>query len=347
MFTPNFGMFIAPGCDGMHGAITLAYAALIVGYLKQVRILRWIIYVFGAFILGHVFNLLRLCALVLYYKVALDHPSLEHLAKQADYVIGGVLFLIAVFLFLVIVSRKENKGEQAGKAKSQGEYTGNIRATYWRATALTLLVIAVILPGVRATERSHGGLATALQRGEVAVKDLNDRIPSQVGSYRLARAWQEYLSGSPVLETAAFEAASSAQIELGVWLPLSEHRIEASLSVRGKQPKFRASETFATARGKSAEFSTALYDDGTTVSLVGDTYCSPDTCKAAGVGGIHLLFTDGLDQTMRGQRWVPMFFKIEVPHTGASDDAVYRELSVESQKFLSDLDFQQLSQQFQ
>src|SRR5271157_752064 len=104
---------------------------------------------------------------------------------------------------------------------------------------------------------------------------------------------------------------------------------------------------FATAQGKSAEFSTALYDDGTTVSLVGDTYCSPDTCKAAGVGGIHLLFTDGLDQTMRGQRWVPMFFKIEVPHTGASDDAVYRELSVESQKFLSDLDFQQLSQQFQ
>jgi len=42
-----------------------------------------------------------------------------------------------------------------------------------------------------------------------------------------------------------------------------------------------------------------------------------------------------------------MFFKIQVPHNGASDDAVYRKLSVESQKFLSDLDFQQLSQQFQ
>src|SRR5208282_1924785 len=86
MFTPDFGMFIAPGCDGMRGAVTVGYVALIVGYLKGVSIPRWLLYVTGAVLLGHLFNLIRLCTLVLYYRVAVGHPALEHVAKQADYV---------------------------------------------------------------------------------------------------------------------------------------------------------------------------------------------------------------------------------------------------------------------
>ena len=31
MFSPDFGMFIAPGCDGMRGAVTMGYMALIFG----------------------------------------------------------------------------------------------------------------------------------------------------------------------------------------------------------------------------------------------------------------------------------------------------------------------------
>ena len=35
MFAPGFGMFIAPGCDGIRGAVTLGYLALILGYLYR------------------------------------------------------------------------------------------------------------------------------------------------------------------------------------------------------------------------------------------------------------------------------------------------------------------------
>jgi len=40
MFAPDFGMFIAPGCNGIRGAITLGYLALVLGYLKRVSLRR-------------------------------------------------------------------------------------------------------------------------------------------------------------------------------------------------------------------------------------------------------------------------------------------------------------------
>ena len=111
MFTPNFGMFIAPGCDGLRGALTLGYAALIVGYLRRVSFIRWIAWVAGAVFLGYLLNLVRLCALVLYYRAALGHPALENWAAQADYAIGGCIILLAVVFSLWIVLR--HGGNQA------------------------------------------------------------------------------------------------------------------------------------------------------------------------------------------------------------------------------------------
>ncbi|MFC6646537.1 exosortase J [Granulicella cerasi] len=74
MFTPEYGMFIAPGCNGIRGAITLGMAALVVGYLYR---FRWWVFapvVAGAVLLGYLFNFLRLCLLVVYYKLTLQLP---------------------------------------------------------------------------------------------------------------------------------------------------------------------------------------------------------------------------------------------------------------------------------
>ena len=35
MFAPGFGMFIAPGCNGVRGAVTMGYLALILGYVYR------------------------------------------------------------------------------------------------------------------------------------------------------------------------------------------------------------------------------------------------------------------------------------------------------------------------
>ena len=351
MFTPRFGMFIAPGCDGMRGAVTLGYGALILGFLKRLSLLRWSIYVAGALLLGHLFNLIRLCALVLYYRVAVGHSILEHAAKQADYVIGALLFCIATLLFW-IVFRKEGK---AGAANVPSNSNAAIRAsdkekTYWKAIALALFVLVAIVSAGRAIQISSEKLAFAMRRGEISGPELNGRMPTQVGNYRLVRAWQQQQSGVLVLETAAFEKAQSGEIELGIWLAPSEHSIQESLTTHGENPKLRATAQFSTAAGRTVPFSMALYKDGITDTLTGDTYCSPSLCQLGSYKpkeGVHLAITKTVEQTPRGKRVVPIFFKLQVPYTDSGSDAVYRTLSIECEDFLSHLDLTQLSQDFQ
>ena len=101
-------MFIAPGCNGIRGAITLGLAAVVVGYLYR---FRWYVYapvVAGAVLLGYLFNFLRLCLLVVYYKIALPYPWLQHHAKIADYVIGGCLFVCALAIFFTVANTLRN-----------------------------------------------------------------------------------------------------------------------------------------------------------------------------------------------------------------------------------------------
>src|SRR5665213_824682 len=85
MFTPDFGMFIAPGCNGIRGAITMGFIALIAGYLYRFRLRFHILFVVAAILLGYVFNLLRLCCLVVYYIVALHFPWLQSRAETVSY----------------------------------------------------------------------------------------------------------------------------------------------------------------------------------------------------------------------------------------------------------------------
>jgi exosortase J len=350
MFTPDFGMFIAPGCDGMRGAVTLGYGALIIGYLKRVSALRWSTYFVGAFLLGHLFNLIRLCSLVLYYKIAVGHIVREHAAKQADYVIGGMLFLVAAFLLLWIIRRKENKTilDGTSEALTVRGRAGD-RGPIWKAAILTPLVLAAVIPGANATRRNPETLVSAILDGEVTVRDLDARIPPQVGAYKLARAWQEHQGGVPVEEDAVFEKMSSHEIQLGIWLPQTDHSIRQSLKTHGESPEARTIKLFTTAAGRMIQVNTAIYDDGVTDTFTGDIYCTPSGCQPGlSVGdGVHMAITKTLDHTTRGKRAIPIFFKLQTPHTGSTPEAAYQELSNECQDFLSHLDLLQLSQRFQ
>jgi len=77
MFSPQLGMFVAPGCDGMRGAVALGYMALIVGHLQRMKYGTWAVFVVGAVLLAYVFNLLRLCGVILYYWLALRIPVIS------------------------------------------------------------------------------------------------------------------------------------------------------------------------------------------------------------------------------------------------------------------------------
>jgi exosortase J len=99
-FHGDLGMFIAPSCNGLQGAVAMCGLALVIGHLREMRIPRHALFVAVAVALAYLFNLIRLCLLVLYYCLAHRFPVLGGYAVGADYVIGATLFVIAAaFLF--------------------------------------------------------------------------------------------------------------------------------------------------------------------------------------------------------------------------------------------------------
>jgi len=351
MFSPDFGMFIAPGCDGMRGAVTLGYGALILGYLKRLSLVRWFLYVVGALLLGHLFNLIRLCALVLYYRVAIGHPALQNFAKQADYLIGALLFCVAASLFWIVIRKESEPGAGTVRANSSAvRSAGDIGLFRWRAAVLTVFLLVGIVLAIRGMRMSSGYLGWAMSRGAINSTELNGRMPKQIGAYRLQRVWPEQMAGTLVLETGVFQNANSGEIQLGVWLAPNEHTIQASLRTHGETPRAKALAWFSTAAGRSIPFNTALYEDGVTDTLTGDTFCSPSSCQSETYkpqDGIHLAITRIVDRTPRGQRVIPIFFKLQIPHAEAGSEATYQALSAECAEFVSHVDFTQLSQSYQ
>lgn len=105
MFSPTLGMMVAPGCNGMRGALTMGLLTAVVGHLYG---LPWLLrgaYVVSGIALAYLLNLVRLCGLVLCYRVALDYAPLATHMSGADYVLGSILFFSAA-IFVLALPRK-------------------------------------------------------------------------------------------------------------------------------------------------------------------------------------------------------------------------------------------------
>lgn len=352
MFSPGFGMFIAPGCDGLRGAITMGYVALIAGYLKRVSIPRWFLYVSGALLLGYLFNFLRLCALVVFYRIALGHPALELVAKQVDYAIGGCLFLtVAAFFFWVIARKEDHKGPGATipmpLVPSSAE---KLRLNYWKIGGFSILALIFAVPGVHAIRDHQESQAASGRIGKLTSQQLNDIMPKQFGDYDLGHAWQEQLDGKNALECAAYTASALNEISICVWLLPTPHNVHDSLSVHGEEPEMRGSSSFLVAQGQAVSFDTAFYSDGITDTLAGNAFCTPSSClpsRTHNEDGLHIGIVDPVDLSGQGSRAVPILFRVEASHSDAPKETTYKVLSADAQRFLGGVDLTGLSQKFQ
>lgn len=113
MFSPALGMFIAPGCNGLRGALAMGFLTLIVGYLYRLPLwLRGVYFIFGV-ILAYLMNLVRLCGLVLCYRVALNVEPLARHMEAADYVLGSLIFFSASIFVFAIPRKWNNLRKQA------------------------------------------------------------------------------------------------------------------------------------------------------------------------------------------------------------------------------------------
>jgi exosortase/archaeosortase family protein len=380
MFTPEFGMFIAPGCNGIRGAVTMGFIALIAGYLYRFRWYAHIAVVAGAVLLGYVFNFVRLCTLVLYYLVALHFPWLQKRAEMGDYIIGACLFLLGTFLlFYVVRWLSESPGQikppamtpatlgarsTAGGGGHNGSHDGGGRggwgagdgegsgrsSFYLRFAAMLALVLFSSYGVARAYVHAHSGSYAAQIKAD---QNAPGQFPARIGSYALSRTWNENIfSGPLVFHWAEYVPDNGGtHISLGVSPVLGSHDTLVCHSARGEDPLWRDQITLPTAGNVPINFSGSFFNDGATQYLEATTICNGGSCGEYSSDRAHFGFvyskpTSQALFTQDAQRPIPILLRAETIDTTLPAEVARQQMITALRSFLSSVDLDGLTQPY-
>ena len=354
MFTPELGMFIAPGCNGIRGAITMGFIALIAAYLYRFRWKVATAVVVGAVLLGYVFNLVRLCALVLYYIAALHIKWLQGHAEMGDYVIGAVLFFVATILLFTLIQRLnprrdlvppklEQRARPSGERKLQGRA---LRSFVLRWSAMALLLLAGSVSYARQLVLQHRRELA----GPVAVVQ---RFPKHVGSYTLQREWIETLrNGTLIFYWASYapDAGSGPSVAVGVSPVLGAHDSLICHSARGEEWLWHGDLALSTSVGPG-NFSGSFFNDGAVQYLEAATVCTGTTCGQYANSRRHfgLIYSRPDPQTLLHQdpaRPIPIMLRVETPDYALAPDLARAQLTANLREFLASADLAQFTQPY-
>ncbi len=339
MFTPDFGMFIAPGCNGIRGAITLGLSAIIVGYIYR---FRWFVYapvVVGAVLLGYLFNFLRLCLLVIYYKIALPYPWLQEHARRADYLIGGCLFVCALAIFFTVANklRRDLPADGAPTGLAPDSAAPTVAGPYLAKVAAVLLLSAMF--GFDALH-THFANAQAFGRSPVLVP-----MPSRIGKFTLVRSWQDTLIGGTIVYTWGDYAADGNQgphVALGISPVLGVHDAEVCHIARGEDPTWHGQIAVPSASGP-VDLTAATYNNGTTQRLEASTVCDGGACRQFSETSQHITLVYSyphktLPMQSDRSRSVPVLLKVESLDTVSPASEIEPELAATLAQFLKEAD---------
>jgi exosortase J len=350
MFTPDFGMFIAPGCNGIRGAVTLGLAAVVVGYMYR---FRWFVYapvVAGAVLTGYLFNFLRLCLLVVYYKIALPYPWLQQRAKTADYIIGGCLFLSAMFLFFAIANRLRRDPRDVTPEPVTEKQAARVRAwgVLWRSAAV------LVLAAVFAVDTVH---AHREQLAQEALRPKLVAFPQKIGDFTLARTWTETLiDGTVVYAWGEYVApvdgkpGSGAHIAFGISPLLGLHDTTTCHMVRGESPDW-VGQIDAPTVGGDVSLAGTLFNNGASQKLEAATVCDDGACRQYSQSTQHV--TVVLTRPRRSSplavataRPVPVLLKAELADTSVPAAVAAARLSADLRRFLSGANLAAMTQPY-
>jgi exosortase J len=295
MFAPDFGMFIAPGCNGVRGSITLGYLSLIFGYARRLRPRTLVLVSLAAVLLGYALNLLRLCVLVVYYRIGISFPSIQKLGAGVDYAIGCTLFLFAAAgLGLLIRSLEPVRASGIHKveAGSADEESGNPRPAQtfrYAALARSICFLALCAAFIAPEIRSASSLPLLRPNEQVILSTF----PARVGAYRLTRTWAEHDgNGMIVLAMAEYSAPPDTgntfnSFTFGLWVGPANHLVAYSKFIQGEQADWTGSFDAITQQALPVHFVTSLYDDGISRQYDAESICSDSGCSSHLAGSSH------------------------------------------------------------
>ena len=351
MFTPDFGMFIAPGCNGIRGAITMGFIALVAGYIYRFRWYAHAAVVAGAVLLGYVFNFARLCILVLYYIVALRITWLQNRAEMGDYIIGACLFLVGTFLLFYVVRRlSESRGQIKPPAMTFTGTVAPVSSFYPRFASLLLLVLFSSYGVARSYAYAHSGPFAAQMKAE---QDAPGQFPTRIGRYTLSRTWNEnFFTGPLIYHWAQYvEEGGTSSVSIGISPVLGSHDTLICHTARGEDPLWRDQLTLATASNVPVDFSGSFFNDGATQYLEATTVCSGGFCGEHSSDGNHIGFLYSKPDTralftQEPQRPIPILLRAETIDTTMPAELARQQLMTTMRTFLSSVDLDGLTQPY-
>ena len=334
MFTPEFGMFIAPGCNGIRGAVTMGFLALVAGYLYRFRWRAHAAVVLAAVMLGYVFNFVRLCVLVLFYLVALKFPALQDRAENADYLIGAGLFFIAVYLLSVAIQRLG--GGSGVLALPRVEVERPVSRGFWlRAAAMAGLALLGSVEVVRFYREAPASAAIADDERRAG------QFPATMGRYTLVRSWNEtLLTGALLFHWGEYaREGGGTHVSIGIGPAMGAHDTLLCHTARGEDPLWHGQEEYGTA-GQAVAFSTAFYNDGATQYLEATTLCNGTSCGEYASARTHfgLVYSRIRPQSLLMQdagRPIPILLKVETIDTTLPVETARRQLGADLTAFLA------------
>jgi exosortase J len=339
-------MMIVPGCNGVRGAVTLGYLALIFGYTRRLSARALTGLTLGAFLMGYVLNLTRLCTLVIYYRVGLSVTSIQRYGVEIDYVIGCTIFLLATLGIGLAVRLYEERGAKAPldvEPLSDSQPTG----LRWRTASFSLLILVFLIPQMRA-------IASAAHP-RPAERDVIAAMPAEVGTYRLTRTWTEHdTSGHIKLVLGDYFAANAADsnrshLILGLWVDGSNHFVANSKLYQGIRPEWSGAFDAVSESGLPVHFAGNFYNDGVNRSYDAETACTASGCKENLVldakTGITFSSPDLAELALaRTDRRLPILLRREWTDDQPSEAVMRAQFEADARDFIAHLSLEPLLQ---
>jgi exosortase J len=341
MFTPQFGMFIAPGCNGIRGAITMGLIALVAGYLYQFKPQVIAAMVAGAVLLGYIFNLVRLCSLVLYYLVALHIPWLQSRATMGDYIIGATLFFFATALLFTLIQKYGPTGDLWPPAlpvdETEAKKVFAPRSFVLRWTAMAALVAVCSVGYARVLLEKQSRPATALD------PNVTGTFPQQVGNFHLVKKWNETLwTGALIFYWAEYAKEDGTSVSVGLSPVLGAHDTLLCHAARGEDWAWHGNLPITTKSG-DVGFAGSFFSEGPLQYMEATTVCTGGSCGQFSSDRTHfgLVYSRPDTNVLLGvspTRPMPVMLRTETTNTQIVPDAARKMLTADLQEFLSGTD---------
>jgi exosortase J len=340
MFSPSTGMFIAPGCDGLRGSITLGLTAVVIAYYYRFRWTLFLPLVVAGVLLGYVFNFLRLCAMVIYDKITVSYPRLGPHEELADHSVGACIFVLALAIFFWAVEKLRRPATAVPPAP---------RADVPAWPVLSKAAAVLLLAAVFGADYLHSS------RAQTPLSSVMPPLPASIGPYHLVRTWHdetyegvvvyswgEYVGPDKPSATLGGQPVAGDHVSLGISPLLSIHDAEVCHIARGEDPTWHGQVETATPSGPVA-LTAAMYNNGAVQKLEESTVCDGGSCQQYSQTGEHITLVYArphkeLPMQSVAARPVPVLLKVESPDVTAPVDVAEAKMAAQIAEFLKSAD---------